>query len=84
MYIFRLCMSNQSSYIDREAFSISFSLIMTDRGISRTEFLKEGENCNIPALTETLVVLGVGLEHSMFGTSCIELQLVPFFCYVVA
>ena len=67
-------MSNQSKYNDCETFSISFLLITTDRGISRTKFLKEGENCNTPALTETLIVLGVGFEHNRSGISCIELQ----------
>ena len=51
-----------------------FLFVTTDRGISRTKFLKEGENCNAPALTETLIVLGVGFEHNRSGISCIELQ----------
>ena len=40
------CMSNQSNYENSLLSSTD-----TDRGISRMKFLKEGENCNIPALT---------------------------------
>ena len=71
-------MSNQSNY---ENFLLSFT--DTDRGISRTKFLKEGENCNIPALSGNPNFVGSGPEHNMPGISCTELQIELFLCYVI-
>ena len=76
-------MNNQSNYVNREVFSISFVLIMTDRGIPRTKFLKKGENCNILALSGNPNCAGSGPEHSMPGISCTELRIELFLCYVI-
>ena len=71
-------MSNQSNYENSLLSSTD-----TDREISRTKFLKEGENCNITALTGNPNCAGSGPKHSMPGISCTELQIELFLCYVI-